>query len=127
MSETTVAPGEELARKFRISHADEIEGTQESVLRCATMLDTYGPDCFPANELGQIHFARAMMESTADEIRKFVASLPQWHDKPKSPGAWHTAKHRGIFIASEAILQHATFEDGPYYGPIPEAPFTSGT
>lgn len=75
MTEPNTTTGEELARKFRLSHADDIEGTHESLLRCATMLDTYGPDCFPANEHGQIHFARTMMESVADEIRKFLASL----------------------------------------------------
>jgi hypothetical protein len=50
------------------------EGTVEALVRCATMLNTHAPDCFPANEHGQIHFARAMMESVADEITAFVES-----------------------------------------------------
>lgn len=49
------------------------EGTLESLERCARMLDEYAPECFPANEKGQVHFARAMMESVADEIKAFVA------------------------------------------------------
>jgi hypothetical protein len=50
------------------------EGTRESLARVAAMFDTYAPDCFPANELGQVHFARAMMEAAADEIRAFLAT-----------------------------------------------------
>jgi hypothetical protein len=49
------------------------DGTLDSLATCATMLETYGPDCFPANEKGQVHFARAMMDSTAAEIRTFLA------------------------------------------------------
>lgn len=57
------------------------ECTRESLERCCRMLDSYGPECFPANEYGQIHFARAMMESTADEIRDFLSSLDEVHAK----------------------------------------------
>ena len=49
------------------------EGTAESLARCANMLNVYSPECFPANEYGQVHFVRAMMESVADEIRAFLA------------------------------------------------------
>ena len=48
------------------------EGTAESLARCAKMLNEYAPECFPANEHGQVHFVRAMMESVADEIRTFL-------------------------------------------------------
>ena len=48
------------------------DGTSESLARCAIMLDEYAPDLFPANELGQVPFARVMMESVADEIRAFL-------------------------------------------------------
>ncbi len=70
--------GEELARKYRAERpADEgPEGTREALERCAKMLETYGPDCFPANDKGQVHFARAMMDSTADEIWAFLKTLP---------------------------------------------------
>lgn len=36
----------------------------------AIMLETWAPECFPANELGQVHFARALMESAAEAIRE---------------------------------------------------------
>ena len=68
---------EALAAKFRAAtrqtEEGQPEGTRESLERCAKMLDTYAPDCFPANEKGQVHFARAMMESVADDIRAFLA------------------------------------------------------
>lgn len=64
---------EELAQKFRAETAKEAEGTLESLGRCAAMLDAYAPDLYPPNEHGQVHFARAMMESVADEIKAFLA------------------------------------------------------
>ena len=71
-------PGhEELAAKFRAASREgdgKPEGTLESLERCARMLDTYAPECFPANDKGQVSFSRAMMESTADEIRAYLAS-----------------------------------------------------
>jgi len=51
----------------------DTDGTLESLATCAAMLETYGPECFPENELGQVHFARVMMDSTAAEIRAFLA------------------------------------------------------
>lgn len=74
---TPIAVGnEELAKKFRaeqlLTEIGKPEGSRESLARCAVMLDLYGPDSFPANEKGQVHFARAMMESVADEIRAFL-------------------------------------------------------
>ena len=69
---------EELAAKLRAaSRATEDgkpDGSREGLERCSRMLDTYAPDCFPANDKGQVHFARAMMESTADTIRAFLAA-----------------------------------------------------
>lgn len=69
-------PNEQKARLFRLqqlnSEDGKPEGTRESLETCARMLDTYGPECFPANELGQVDFARAMMESVADNIRAYL-------------------------------------------------------
>jgi hypothetical protein len=53
----------------------EHEWTRESLTRCVEMIDTWAPDCFPANESGQIDFARAMMECVAGEIRAFLKNL----------------------------------------------------
>lgn len=39
------------------------------------MLETWFPEMFPANELGQVHMARAMAESAADMIRALQAAL----------------------------------------------------
>lgn len=75
---------EQKAAKFReLSRAGDgaPEGTRESLERCARMLDTYAVDLYPANELGQIDFARAMMESAADEMRAAAKRLPA--DCPK--------------------------------------------
>ncbi|WP_242095446.1 hypothetical protein [Sphingomonas sp. CROZ-RG-20F-R02-07] len=50
------------------------DGTRDSLAMCALMLETYGPDCFPPDENGQLHFARCMMDATASEIRAFLAA-----------------------------------------------------
>lgn len=71
-----VREAEQLAKALRgHTHAGDgqPEGTLESIGRCARMIDTYTPDTLPANEYGQIDFARAMLESTADEIKAYVA------------------------------------------------------
>jgi ferredoxin len=75
-SAESVQEGERLASLYRESrdHQDHVEGTRESLERCAKMLNTYAPDCFPADDQGRIHFARAMMESTADEITKYLTT-----------------------------------------------------
>lgn len=51
------------------------EGTLDALIRCAQMLETWGPECFPADEAGQVHFARCMMDATAAEIRAYVGGL----------------------------------------------------
>lgn len=51
------------------------DGTLESLAVTAQMIETWGPECWPANEHGQVDFARAMMESAAAEIRAFLASV----------------------------------------------------
>lgn len=67
--------GEAKLREWRANDPDvQPDGTAETLATCATMLETYGPDCFPANEHGQVHFARAMMDSVAAEIRAFLAN-----------------------------------------------------
>lgn len=37
--------------------------------KTALMLEKWGPENFPANEQGQIHFGRAMTDSAAEAIR----------------------------------------------------------
>jgi hypothetical protein len=72
---------EDLAAQFRAAQRatedGKPDGSCEALERCAKMLDTYGPECFPANDKGQVHFARAMMESTADEIRAFLYAMKE--------------------------------------------------
>ncbi len=51
----------------------EPEGTAEALAQCATMLEVYGPECWPANAEGQVAFARSMADCTAREIRAFLA------------------------------------------------------
>lgn len=52
------------------------DGTRESLAMVAEMIETWGPECWPANKHGQVDFARAMMESAAAEIRAFLKGQP---------------------------------------------------
>lgn len=52
------------------------EATSRAALRAlrgleqtAVMLEKWGPEAFPANEQGQVHFGRAMTDSAAEAIR----------------------------------------------------------
>lgn len=66
--------GEDDYRAFCDDDPDHrADGTIESLVLVAKMLETYGPECFPANEQGQVHFARAIMDSAAAEIRAFLS------------------------------------------------------
>jgi hypothetical protein len=70
--------GEQRLREWRDSDPEAApDGTLESLAGCATMLETYGPECFPANEKGQVAFERCMMDSTAAEIRAFLAAFQE--------------------------------------------------
>jgi hypothetical protein len=69
-----IAAGEANYRAYCAADPDHApDGTIESLATCAHMLEEYGPDCLPANEHGQVHFARAMMDATATQIRAFLA------------------------------------------------------
>ena len=86
------------------------EGTRESLERCAKMLETYAPECFPANELGQVHFARAMMESVTEEIREFLSP-----DRPKDSGQPNSEQRinspDSLEFTSEATTREGTTTD----------------
>ena len=40
---------------------------------CSTMIRTWIPEAYPADEQGQVHFARAIMEAVADAIDRALA------------------------------------------------------
>lgn len=63
-----------LRHHTNIDHDGQPEGTLESLLTCVNMIETYTPESLPANEHGQVHFARAMLESAADEIKAYVSN-----------------------------------------------------
>lgn len=50
------------------------DGTREGLATVLRMIDEYAADALPANEQGQVHFARAMLESASDEIRAFLTN-----------------------------------------------------
>lgn len=67
---------EEKAKAFRdemqLAEDGKPEGTRESLAQCVRMLEEYIPEHFPANELGQVHFIRAVTESISDTITAYL-------------------------------------------------------
>jgi len=74
------ADGEAKLKAWRESDPDaKPDGTLEALETCASMLETYMPECLPANEHGQVDFIRCMTDATAAEIRAFLANQEK-HD-----------------------------------------------
>jgi len=83
----TVAQAEQMLRHVLAGEADyrtyceqtdrEADGTIESLTTVANMLEQYGIAELPANEVGQVDFMRALMESAVAEIRAFIAKDKQ--------------------------------------------------
>lgn len=71
---TPEAKGEASYQAYRRAMAEEFADEPADLPGTLRMLDEWGPDALPANESGQIHFARALLESAADAIRKHLAT-----------------------------------------------------
>lgn len=51
------------------------DGTLDSLERSASMLEQWGPETFPADPNGKVHFGRALTDSVAAEIRAFLTNF----------------------------------------------------
>lgn len=79
-AEPKPATGEQIHKVWRaamLNSDGKPEGTRESLAMCAGMIEVYAPQLWPASDNGQVDFARAMVESVADEIRAFLG-LPKF-------------------------------------------------
>lgn len=63
--------GEEKYAAYRKSVALEVV-EDDDIEQTLKMLETWGPGAWPANDAGQVHFARAMIDSAAAAIRKHL-------------------------------------------------------
>jgi hypothetical protein len=70
---TGQSKGEEDYRRYRASIPVEFGGTREDLERALGMFENWMPDALPANDAGQIHFARAVGESLADAVKAYLA------------------------------------------------------
>lgn len=70
-----IAAGEANYRAWCASDPEhKAEGTKEGLATVAHMLEEYGAAALPANEHGQVDFARSMLDSAASEIRAYLAN-----------------------------------------------------
>lgn len=68
----------------------------------AIMLEKWGPEAFPANEQGQVHFGRAMTDSAAEAIRAaWKTAIQEVEHFPDDEAGW---------IAERGELRHAILE-----------------
>lgn len=58
----------------------------EELRACVTMIRTWIPEVFPANERGQVHFVRAVVESVADTIERALPALAKAEGQAKGEG-----------------------------------------
>jgi len=74
-----IAAGEAIYAAYCASVQREAphDGTRADLDVVAGMLERWGPDALPANEHGQVHFVRAMMDSAAGTIRAFLSRHPE--------------------------------------------------
>lgn len=72
------AQGEANYRAYCAADPDHVhDGTIDELKLVARMIDEYAADALPANEHGQIHFARAMLESAGGAIKAYLAALKE--------------------------------------------------
>jgi len=69
------------------------------------MLERWAPECFPENEQGQVHFARALMESAAEEIRKAWADAVAEIASPATLPARQPMKQEEAMKTREDLIE----------------------
>lgn len=95
----------------------------------AVMLEKWGPEAFPANEQGQVHFGRAMTDAAAEAIREAwkaaVVEVEAFPDEPANLIEQHGRLRKALFdITVElgvAIVQEAQSDDKIIMGHVHEA------
>lgn len=67
-----LSAGERSYREYRASISAEFDGTREALAKARDMFEQWIGDALPANDAGQVHFARALAESMSDAIKAFL-------------------------------------------------------
>ena len=83
---------------------DGVDEPPEGLGRLADMLTTHARECFPSSANGQVHFARAIMESVASDLRKHQSRA----SRVMSGGDEHDREREG----KDALLAGADRDDG---------------
>lgn len=70
----------DLAQRL-MPRAEFLPDTLEELRLSVRMIRRWIPDCFPANEMGQVHFVRSVMESVATTIERALDGKPPLTDE----------------------------------------------
>jgi endogenous inhibitor of DNA gyrase (YacG/DUF329 family) len=99
-----IAAGEADYRAYRAAEPKSgYDGTPEELATVAHMLEEYGPECFPANELGQVDFARCMMDAAAACIRASLSAVPPMPPASSGPTLAEARVAEGLAKALEDL------------------------
>lgn len=91
-----------VSREFEIASARACIRALRELEQTAIMLEKWGPDAFPANEQGQVHFGRAITDAAAEAIRKsWKTAIQEVENFPDDHSGW---------IAERGALRSAILE-----------------
>ena len=82
----------------------------------AIMLEKWGPEAFPADENGQVHFGRAMTDAAAQAIRdSWKVAIQEVENFPDDEGGWITERGalRNAIIEACGELGAALIQQSP--------------
>ena len=82
----------------------------------AIMLEKWGPEAFPANEQGQVHFGRAMTDAAAEAIRSaWKTAIQEVENFPDGEAGWieERGKFRNAIIEACGELGAALIQQSP--------------
>ena len=97
----TAAVGKDFAEASTRAAIRALRGLEQT----AVMLEKWGPEAFPANEQGQIHFGRAITDSAAQAIRDaWTAAIVEVEAFPENEGGWIEERGR----LRQAVLEIVT-------------------
>ena len=84
--------------------------------KTAIMLEKWGPETFPADEQGQVHFGRAMTDAAAQDIREaWKTAIQEVESFPDNEGGWieERGRLRNAIIEACGELGTALIQQSP--------------
>jgi hypothetical protein len=92
-----------VSHEFERASARAVIRALRGLEQTAIMLEKWGPEAFPANEQGQVHFGRAMTDSAAEAIRAaWKTAIEEVTNFPDDEDGWIAERGRLRNVMLEA-------------------------